>query len=192
MSVLDFDLTGGMMTVEDVFTPYNEALLDGQDGDLGSGGPVLLPTQTLASGKILNPLVEIGKSGMIYILDRDNNTDGSNNPATEYSPAGLGGFNASSDQAVQEVQTPITTASKLGFRCLGHRGLLEQQYLFWRRTWLNFGFQRARQQSHCLFLCQWRALCQPTSQSPDQYIYPGPDSIGLRQWGNQRHRVGAE
>ena len=45
---------------------------------------------------------------MIYILDRDNNTDGSNNPATEYSPAGLGGFNASSDQVVQEVQTPTT------------------------------------------------------------------------------------
>ena len=95
MSVLDLDLTGGIMTVEDEFTPYNQATLDAQDGDLGSGGPVLLPTQTLASGKTLKPLVEIGKSGMFYILDRDNNTDGSNNPATEYSPAGLGGFNAS-------------------------------------------------------------------------------------------------
>ena len=46
---------------------------------------------------------------MFYILDRDNNNDGSNNPATEYSPAGLGGFNATADQVVQEVQTPETT-----------------------------------------------------------------------------------
>jgi hypothetical protein len=91
MSVLDLDLTGGVMTVTDEFTPYDEATLDGQDGDLGSGNPVLLPTQTLASGATLSPLVEIGKSGMIYILNRNN----------------LGGFNATTDQVVQEVQTPI-------------------------------------------------------------------------------------
>ncbi len=93
MSVLDLDLTNGIMTVEDEFTPYNEALLNGEDGDLGSGGPVLLPLQTLASGKTLDPLVEVGKSGMIYILDRDNNNDGSNSAPNPYSPAGLGGFN---------------------------------------------------------------------------------------------------
>ena len=69
---------------------------------------------------------------MIYILDRDNNTDGSNNPATEYSPAGLGGFNAAGDQVVQEVQTPMTSGVQLGRRRLGHRSLLEQQYLFRR------------------------------------------------------------
>ena len=114
MSVLDLDLTGGIMTVEDAFTPFNEAALDAQDGDLGSGGPVLLPAQTLASGKTLNPLIEIGKSGAIYILDRDDNTDGSNNPATEYSPAGLGGFNAAGDQVVQEVQTPESGANNWG------------------------------------------------------------------------------
>ena len=58
MSVLDLDLTGGVMTVEDEFTPFNQALLDGEDGDLGSGGPVLLPHQVLASGKILRPLIQ--------------------------------------------------------------------------------------------------------------------------------------
>jgi hypothetical protein len=78
MSLLDLDLTGGTMTVEDEFTPYNQARLDAQDGDLGSGAPVLLPAQTLASGSTLNPLVEIGKSGTFYILNRNN----------------LGGFNA--------------------------------------------------------------------------------------------------
>ncbi len=98
MSVLDLDLSGGVMTVTDAFTPFNQALLDGQDGDLGSGAPVLLPAQTLASGATLNPLVEIGKSGMFYILDRNN----------------LGGFNATKDNVIQEVQTPIGVAYNWG------------------------------------------------------------------------------
>ena len=51
MSVLDLDLTLGQMTIEDEFTPYNEALLNAQDGDLGSGGPILVPTQTLGFGE---------------------------------------------------------------------------------------------------------------------------------------------
>ncbi len=114
MSVLDLDLTNGVPTVEDAFTPYDESQLDEQDGDLGSGGPILLPTTTLSSGKTLNALVQVGKSGMIYILDRDNNNDGSNNAASEYSPAGLGGFNAGGDQVVQEVQTPISGAQGWG------------------------------------------------------------------------------
>ncbi len=92
MSLLDLDLTGGVMTVTDEFTPYNEAFLEGEDGDLGSGGPVLLPTQTLASGATLNPLLEIGKVGALYIIDRNN----------------LGGYNTTADQIVQEVQTPTT------------------------------------------------------------------------------------
>ncbi len=114
MSVLDLDLTGGVMTVEDTFTPFNELALDAEDGDLGSGGPVLLPTQTLASGKTLKPLLQVGKSGLYYILDRDNNADGSNSPATEYSPAGLGGFNAAGDQVVQGVQTPESAGTGWG------------------------------------------------------------------------------
>jgi hypothetical protein len=98
MTILDLDLTGGVMTAEDEFTPYDEAALDAQDGDLGSGGPVLLPAQTLASGNILNPLIEAGKSGMIYILDRNN----------------LGGFHATGDKLVQEVQTPLAGVKNWG------------------------------------------------------------------------------
>ena len=51
MSVLDLDLTGGHMTSRTQFTPLMRLPSMAQDGDLGSGGPVLLPTQTLASGK---------------------------------------------------------------------------------------------------------------------------------------------
>ena len=175
MSVLDLDLTGGVITVEDAFTPYNEAVLDGQDGDLGSGGPVLLPTQTLASGQILNPLVEIGKSGMIYILDRDNNTDGSNNPATEYSPAGLGGFNASSDQVVQEVQTPTTTAYGWGAGVWGTEAYWNNNIYSGGQNVASTSYADSAGNSLTAYSFVNGVLsATPTSQTPDIYGYPGP------------------
>jgi hypothetical protein len=175
MSVLDFDLTGGILTVVDEFTPHNEAALDAQDGDLGAGGPVLLPTQTLASGSILNPLVEIGKSGLFYILDRDNNNDGSNNPATEYSPAGLGGFGATADQAVQEVQTPITAGSNWGAGVWGSEA-------YWNNNIYTGGTNSASTTSYfgsgtslaAYSFVNGVLSTAPTSQSVEQYQYPGP------------------
>jgi hypothetical protein len=98
MSIVNLDLSGGKMTVEDEFTPHNQAVLNGQDGDVGSGGAVLLPAQSLGSGSTLYPLVQLGKSGAFYILDRNN----------------LGGFNASEDNIVQEVQTPVSGEQNWG------------------------------------------------------------------------------
>jgi hypothetical protein len=99
MSILDLDLTGGVMSITDLFTPAATPVLNAQDGDLGSGGVVILPTQTLASGKTLQPLLQIGKSGAFYILDRNN----------------LGGFNPAGDtQIVQEVQTPQSGTQNWG------------------------------------------------------------------------------
>ena len=175
MSLLDFDLTGGNLTVEDEFTPYNQSALDAQDGDLGSGGPLLLPTQTLASGSILNPLVEVGKSGLFYILDRDNNNDGSNNPATEYSPAGLGGFGTTSDQAVQEVQTPIAPGSNWGAGVWGSEA-------YWNNNIYTGGTNSASTTSYYGTGTSLAAYSfgngvlstTPTSQSVEQYQYPGP------------------
>jgi Bacterial lectin/Chitobiase/beta-hexosaminidase C-terminal domain len=168
MSVLDLDLTGGVMTVEDEFTPYDQALLNGQDGDLGSGGPVLLPAQTLASGKTLDPLVEVGKSGMIYILNRDNNNDGSNTGVNPYSPAGLGGFNATADQVVKEVQTPIAGEQGWGAGVWGTSA-------YWNGNLYFGGTSPALSNGLTAYSFKNGALSTtPTSKSNEQFIYPAP------------------
>ena len=77
------DLTNGVLTVQDAFTPSNQSNLSSSDQDLGSGGAVLLPPQT---GAHPNELVQVGKSGTIYVVDRDN----------------MGGYSTSSNNDVQE------------------------------------------------------------------------------------------
>jgi hypothetical protein len=60
-----------MMAVVDYFTPYDWQQLDNQDADLGSGGVMLLPDGV---GSAAHPhlMVETGKAGKIYLIDRDN------------------------------------------------------------------------------------------------------------------------
>jgi hypothetical protein len=170
MSVLDLDLTGGMFTVEDQFAPFNQAVLSSGDADLGSGGPVLLPSQTLASGKTLNSLIEIGKTGTIYMLDRDNNNDGSNNAATEYSPAGLGGFNAGADHIEQEVQTPVLTGAVNGWGA----GVWGTE-AYWNGNIYSGGTDPTLKSSVSAYSFANGVLSTtPTSHSPDTYSYPGP------------------
>jgi hypothetical protein len=57
------------LTLNGWFTPYDELNLENNDTDLGSGGVVLLPDQTSAPTHLL---VEIGKEGVVYLVDRDN------------------------------------------------------------------------------------------------------------------------
>ena len=69
-SVLDLDLGNGVPTVVDSFTPSAQALFEAQDTDVAAGGLMILPTQTTGSHPHL--LVQTGKSGTLYLLDRDN------------------------------------------------------------------------------------------------------------------------
>jgi len=85
-TVMKLATTNGL-TVADYFTPYNQLALANADTDLGAVGPVLLPDSV---GSTLHPhlLAAGGKSGTIYLLDRDN----------------LGGYNtANNNQIVQSV-----------------------------------------------------------------------------------------
>jgi hypothetical protein len=53
---------------KDYFTPYDQQRLYEQDIDLGSGGIMLLPDQNGAHPHLL---VQVGKEGTIYVVDRD-------------------------------------------------------------------------------------------------------------------------
>ncbi len=63
----------GSLKAGDFFTPYDAVTLDQNDQDLGSGGPVALPSaQFPGTPASPNLMLEIGKQGYLYLLDRDN------------------------------------------------------------------------------------------------------------------------
>jgi hypothetical protein len=65
-------LTGnGSLAVADYFNVSNTVTESNQDIDLGSGGVVLLPDMTDASGKVQHLIVGAGKDKNIYIASRD-------------------------------------------------------------------------------------------------------------------------
>jgi hypothetical protein len=80
--------TTGTMTVSSFFTPLNELLLEDDDLDMGSGGNLMLPTQP---GPYPDLMVGAGKVGNLYLVNRDS----------------MGGFNASTDQMVQELDSAV-------------------------------------------------------------------------------------
>jgi hypothetical protein len=59
------------LNLVDYFTPYNQLDLDMHDTDVGSGGVVILPDQP---GPFKHILVEAGKEGNLYVINRDQMT----------------------------------------------------------------------------------------------------------------------
>jgi hypothetical protein len=88
-SFLKLSPTASGLSLASSFTPFNQAVLDARDEDLGSGGPILLPDQ---SGPNTHLMIGAGKEGKIYVLNRDS----------------LGGFDASTDHVVQELPSSLT------------------------------------------------------------------------------------
>lgn len=86
---INLDLSNGIPTATDSFTPYNQQQMDQGDWDVGSGGVLLLPDQT--SGGPTHLLVQAGKWGTIYLVNRDN----------------MGGYSGSGDNVVQEITGQI-------------------------------------------------------------------------------------
>ena len=77
-SLLKLRPTPGTLAVADYFTPYNQALLNVHDTDLGASGPLLVPGTTLIMGG--------GKNGWLYLTHRD----------------GLGHFQAGTDSQIAQ------------------------------------------------------------------------------------------
>jgi hypothetical protein len=59
---------GENLTLVDSFTPDDQSCLSSGDVDLGAGDGVLLPDQT---GAIPHLLVQMGKQGIVYLINRD-------------------------------------------------------------------------------------------------------------------------
>src|SRR5205823_2763740 len=73
MSVVKLSATAGsngQLPVLGSFTPHDEASLSAADLDQGSGGVLLLP-DSAGSATHRHLLVQTGKTGRIYLLDRD-------------------------------------------------------------------------------------------------------------------------
>jgi hypothetical protein len=64
--------TNGKLAVVDYFETYNTNTESADDLDLGSGGELLLPDQTDATGHVFHLIVGGGKDTNIYLADRDN------------------------------------------------------------------------------------------------------------------------
>ena len=82
-SFLKLNTVQNGFNVVDYFTPFNQATLDSDDLDLGSGGVMILPDQA-APHK--HELVGGGKQGTLYLVDRD----------------AMSEFNTAADLVVQE------------------------------------------------------------------------------------------
>jgi len=72
-SILALTLGVRGLALADYFTPFDQSSLARHDGDLGSGGVLLLPEQPGAHPHVL---VQAGKMGTIYLVDRDRMTLG--------------------------------------------------------------------------------------------------------------------
>jgi hypothetical protein len=76
------------LKVSDYFATFDTVNQSNMDGDLGSGGALVLPDLKDASGAVRHLAVGAGKDKKIYVVDRDN----------------MGKFNAGSNNVYQEIQ----------------------------------------------------------------------------------------
>jgi hypothetical protein len=68
---LKVSTSGGTLAVVDYFEAYNTVNESDNDLDLGSGGALVLPDLTDASGAVHHLAVGAGKDANIYVVDRD-------------------------------------------------------------------------------------------------------------------------
>jgi hypothetical protein len=143
------------LPVLDSFTPYNQNSLNAFDADLGSGGVLLLPDLAMGSAHP-HLLVQSGKQGTIYLLDRDK----------------LGGFNpAGNSQIVQEI-----AGANNGI--WGMPGYWNNNIYFGAQSDVLKAFSFNAGNSGLL-------STTPTSTSSQVYGYPGPTpSISANGAGN--------
>jgi len=83
---LKVSTTGGKLAVADYFQAYDTTAESNADQDLGSGGALILPDMTDASGTVHHLAVGAGKDSNIYVVNRDS----------------MGKFNPQNDNGIYE------------------------------------------------------------------------------------------
>ncbi len=80
----------GTLKATDFFSPFENVNFNENDLDLGSGAPIGLPSPYFGTPAIPHLMVEVGKPGIIYLLNRDN-------------LGGMGQGPGGTDEVVQEI-----------------------------------------------------------------------------------------
>ncbi len=80
----------GTLKATDFFSPFENIYFNENDLDLGSGAPIGLPSPYFGTPAIPHLMVEVGKPGIIYLLNRDN-------------LGGMGQGPGGTDEVVQEI-----------------------------------------------------------------------------------------
>jgi outer membrane protein assembly factor BamB len=60
------------LTATDFFSPFNNVELDNEDLDVGSSAPIALPSPYFGTPSVPHLLIQSGKTGYVYLLNRDN------------------------------------------------------------------------------------------------------------------------
>jgi hypothetical protein len=143
-SIVKLTLSAPNLLLSDWFTPFDQATLNQNDTDLGSGGVLLLPTQ---SGSHPRELVQVGKEGTIYVINRDQMTV--NN---QHFCSGC----TSNPQIVQEVPSAV--------------GGMWSMPAYWNN---NVYFWGVGDNLKKYSLSSGLLSTAPQAISPDAYAYPG-------------------
>jgi hypothetical protein len=85
-SFMKVSTSGGSLAVADYFAMHNTSAESNGDEDLGSGGALVLPDMTNASGSTVHLAVGAGKDTNIYLVNRDS----------------MGKFNPNNDSAIYQ------------------------------------------------------------------------------------------
>ena len=92
-SVVKLSPAGALL---DYFTPFDQDVMQGNDIDLGSSGPIILPNSVGTAGH--PPMIATGKVGVVYLLDQTN----------------MGKFNSGANQDLGEVTIGFNTTDITG------------------------------------------------------------------------------
>jgi hypothetical protein len=141
-SVVKLSPSGTML---DYFTPFDQAVMQQNDIDLGSSGPIVLPS---AAGSSSHPdvMIATGKVGVVYLLDQNN----------------MGKYNTAANQDLGEAD--------VGFQTSNPEGGFYGQPAYWNgNIYTAIVGDNLRQYS----LSNGQIATTPTASSPNAFLYRG-------------------